>query len=93
MNPKDWLRLTLDLAALTLEAQGVIYLRTLKLATGDRTAMRESQLMLEEKLDALTALQLRAVYGWLGLTPQLTPQATVGHLRRKVRANRKRLGG
>ncbi len=92
MNPKDWLRLTLDLAALTLETQSVIYLRTLKLATGDRAAVRESQLMLQEKLDALTALQTRAVYGWLGLSPQLTPQATVGHLRRKVRANRRRLG-
>lgn len=92
MTPQTWLRLTFDLAALAAEAQSVILLRSLKLALGDRAAVQESQLMLQEKLDALTALQLRAFYGWLGLSPHLTPRGTIGHLRRKVRANRKRLG-
>lgn len=92
MTPTAWTRLIFDLVALTVEAQSVIALRCAKLALGDRAAMAESQLMLQEKLDALRALQLRAFQGWLGVSPQLTPQATVGHLRRKVRANRRRLG-
>lgn len=92
MTPTHWMRLTLDLSALAMEAQSVIALRSLKLALGDRAAMAESQLMLQEKLVALTALQWRAWQGWLGLSPPLTSQATVGHLRRKVQANRRRLG-
>ncbi|MDY0871500.1 hypothetical protein [Dongia rigui] len=91
MNQKTWLRLGFDAMTLAVEAQTVIALRLMKIALGDQAALAESQLMVREKMEALSALQTRALTGWMGLSPQLTPRATVAHVRRKVRANQKRL--
>ena len=91
MNQQAWLRLGFDTITLAFEAQAVIGLRLMKLALGDKAALHESQLMLREKMEAFADLQGRAVSGWMGLTPQLTPRGTIAHVRRKIRANRKRL--
>jgi hypothetical protein len=47
--------------------------------------------MIAEKIDAGVALQTLALTGGLGVTPHRAAAKTLSHLRRKVRANRRRL--
>jgi len=88
-NP--WLRLSFDAWSLALESQAVIGLRTLKLAGGGAAAMAEAQLMVDEKVEAGLALQVKALTGGLGATAPDAAARTMAHYRRKVRANRRRL--
>lgn len=89
-NP--WLRLNLSMMQLGAEAGGVMALRMMKLAAGGPAASAEAERMVSEKI--LTAAEAggRAWAGaWTG-AGHLTPQRTVALYRRKVRANRRRLG-
>lgn len=90
-NP--WMRLGMNAWALGLESSAVIGLRTLKIAAGGAEAEAETRRMVSEKMDAVLALQRMAFTGGLGATPQRAAARTVAHYRRKVRANRRRLGG
>ena len=88
-NP--WIRLSTDAWRLSLEASAVIAQRTIKLAAGGPAEHTEAVRMVSEKLDSGMALQLRAMTGGLGATPQAAAAAVLTHYRRKVRANRRRL--
>ena len=88
-NP--WLRLSLDIWSLGLESASVIGLRTLKLAAGGVPADTENRRMVDEKMRAGLELQTMALTGGLGITPQVAAAKTLAHVRRKVRANQRRL--
>lgn len=88
-NP--WPRLAWEGWALGIEASQVIGLRALTLPRGGPQARRERQRMVAEKLDAALALQVAALTGGLGITPQQAASKTLKQYRRKVRANRRRL--
>ncbi len=83
----------MDAWMLGVEASSVIGLRTLKMAAGGPAAAAEADLMVREKLDSSLLLQMKAMTGQLGMTPAAALSNTLAHYRRKVRANRKRLGG
>ena len=81
----------MDAAMLAMEAQQVIALRMMKLAAGGPGAEAEARQMLEEKLAATkTATTLMAAAAIQG-RPDRGADDVVRMLRRKVRANRKRL--
>lgn len=77
---KSWIAL----AALSVEAQQVIWLRSLKLAAGGAAAQTEAGLMVSEKFAAATDAALRLARGG-------SPDSLVRAYRRRVRANAKRL--
>lgn len=92
MARKDpWTSLAFDTWALGLEASSVIALRTLKLAAGGAAAQAEAQRMVSEKVTAGMTLPMLAMTGQLGATGPAIASKSVAHLRRKVRANRRRL--
>ncbi len=66
------------------EAQQVIWLRTMKLALGGAKAEREANLMVSEKISSAQVETLKLMMGG-------SLDATTKNVRRKVRANRKRL--
>jgi hypothetical protein len=84
-------RIGFDMWALSLEASAVMGLRTLKIAAGGPDAQAEAGRMIGEKVEALAALQTKALTGAMGLTAASATRATLKHYRRKVRANRRRL--
>lgn len=89
----NWTSLAFDSWALTLEASTVIGLRLAKLARMDAAAMDEAQLMVAEKVEAVSQLQLRALTGALGGSHDKAARATIAHYRKAVRKNRRRLSG
>ncbi len=76
---------------MALDASHVIGLRLTKFAAWDNAAMSEAQLMFSEKIGAVAELQLMAMTGGLGQTPQGQAAKAITHLRRKVSSNRRRL--
>lgn len=88
-NP--WLRVGFDAWTLGLEAQTVVGLRLLKLAAGGAAAEAEARRMVSEKAEAAAALQAMALTGALGFTAPAATAKAMRHVRRKVRANRRRL--
>jgi hypothetical protein len=80
-------------AWLALEAQQVIALRVLKLSRGGAAARREAHRMVAEKVNAAgKAAGMMAAAGARG-APDGGADAVMRMLRRRVRANRKRLLG
>jgi hypothetical protein len=79
-------------AALGMESAGVIALRTAGVAFGGAEAADEIWRMWSEKVVALAELQTRLLTGSWGVTPAGAAKATLKHYRRKVAANRRRLG-
>jgi hypothetical protein len=92
MARNPWIGLTADAWLLGLEASWVIGLRVMKLAAGGAAATAEADLMVREKIAAGLALQAKAMTGGLGASPAAAAAKTLSHYRRKVRANRRRLG-
>lgn len=90
-NP--WVQLSMESWRLGAEAATVVGLRSLKLAAGGDAAEAETRLMVQEKVQAGLTLQMMALTGGLGATPHHAAAKTIAHLRRKVRANRRRLSG
>ncbi|MDR6623731.1 hypothetical protein [Caulobacter segnis] len=86
-----WTSLAFDSWALGLEASTVIGLRMMKLAAGGAAAQAEAQLMVSEKVAASVTLPMLAATGQLGATGPAIASGSLAHLRRKVRANRRRL--
>lgn len=86
-----WTSLAIDSWALGMEASAVIGLRMMKLAAGGAAAQAEAQLMVSEKVAASLALPMMAASGKLGATAPAIASGSLVHLRRKVRANRRRL--
>ena len=87
-----WASASLDAWALGMEASAVIGLRTAKMAAGGVDAAEEARLMVSEKMLAAFELQTALVTGRLGDNPLTGTKKTLRHYRRKVKANRKRLG-
>jgi hypothetical protein len=77
---KSWFNMMM----LAGEAQQVIWLRTMKLALGGAKAEREAKLMVSEKINSAQVEALKLIMGG-------SLETTTKNVRRKVRANRKRL--
>ena len=73
-----------DLTMLAMETQQVICLRTIKLARGGRRAHKEAHLMVAEKAAAAFQESGRLLMG-------APPGSVVKRVRKKVRANARRL--
>lgn len=77
---KNWLNMMM----LASEAQQVIWLRSMKLALGGAKAEREAKLMVNEKVKSAQVETIKLMMGG-------SLDSTTKNIRRKVRANRKRL--
>jgi hypothetical protein len=88
----SWFQLSWDMMQLTVEANSVIALRTLKMATGGAGANEEINLMVSEKVQAAMDAQFEMTKAAMaGRTDG--PAKAVALYRRRVRANQKRLTG
>jgi hypothetical protein len=88
---KTWFDLGMDAWSLGVEANMVIGLRMMTLARGGGAAQAEIDRMIGEKAEAGADLMMKGMSGALGVTPQDVAAKSLTHLRRKVRANRRRL--
>jgi hypothetical protein len=91
MSKNPWMRIGLSAWQMGLEASQVIALRTLKIASGTEGADAEASRMIHEKVETAADLQVKAMSGLLGLSPQSATTKILAHYRRKIRANRRRL--
>ena len=73
-----------DLTMLAVESQQVIFMRTIKLVRGGKRAHKEAHLMLAEKVAATLQESGRLLMG-------ARPSGVVKRVRKKVRANARRL--
>jgi len=87
-----WASAGIDAWALGMEASTVVGLRVARMAMGGPGASDEAQLMLSEKIQSTLELQAAMMTGRLGTTPLAGTRKVLGHYRRKVKANRRRLG-
>ncbi len=83
--------LAIDSWSIGIEASAVVGLRVTKLLGGGTEATSEAQRMIGEKLDAAIGIQMLALTGGLGPTPESAAAKSLSHYGRKVRANRRRL--
>ena len=67
-------------------------MRTAKIMSGGDADGREARLMVAEKMQSVFELQMKAMTGGLGTTPLSGSRAVLKHYKRKVAANRRRLG-
>ena len=88
----SWLRLSFDVWRAGLEAQQVVALRLAKLARGGASATGEANRMVSEKMAAAVEAQQAAATALLTGNAAQIPARTVALYRRKMRANRRRLG-
>ena len=79
-----WLDMAGEMAGLAFEAGQVIPLRLMRIAAGGAAGKRESRRMVREKVDAAAHAGIAFAFGD-------SPQKIVRQVRRKVRANRRRL--
>ena len=86
-----WTKAGWDTWALGVESSTVIGIRMARMAAGTAEA-DEVQRMVSEKVQAAFELQVALMTGGLGTDPVATTRKAVRHYRRKVKANRKRLG-
>ncbi|HQR89975.1 MAG: hypothetical protein B7Y78_06980 [Caulobacter sp. 35-67-4] len=86
-----WAGLAWNAWAMGLEASTVIGLRTMKIAAGGAAAQAEIDLMVGEKMTAAMTLPMLAMTGQLGTNGPAVAAGSISHLRKKVRANRRRL--
>jgi hypothetical protein len=89
----DWMKLAMDSWSLGMEASTVVGMRMVKLSQGGPAAAAEAERMVREKVDAAVDLHVLAMTGALGATSGSAATKTVSHYRKRVRANRRRLGG
>ena len=88
----SWFQLSWDMMQLTVEANSVIALRTMKMATGAAGCEAEISLMVSEKVQAAMDAQMElAKAAMSGRTDG--PAKAVALYRKRVRANQKRLSG
>ena len=83
--------LMIDSWMLGMEAGMVIALRIPKLLAGNPAAAREAHLMVAEKIEAVGALQWRALTGTLGAHPDAIMHNSIAHYRKGVARNQRRL--
>lgn len=86
----SWFQLSWDMMQLTVEANSVIVLRTVKMATGGAGANEEVSLMVSEKVQA--AMDAHFEMATAVMSGRMDgPAKAVALYRRRVRANQKRL--
>ena len=89
-NP--WLALSLKALQMGVEAQSVIALRMLRLATGGARMEAEASRMVTEKVAAATEAQAVATVSALtGGSPHVAASKALGVVKKRVRANKRRL--
>ena len=88
----SWLRLSLNVWQASLEAQQVINLRLALLAGGSAPAGAEAARMVSEKMSAALEVQHAVAVAAMTGNAGLIPARTLAIYRRKIRANRHRLG-
>lgn len=91
MDMRWWLEMTRDLGLFALESAEVMARRSIRLARADNRARAEFQLMVGEKVRAAVELQRGFSRGKLGATRARAARGVLNAVRRKVRANRRRL--
>ncbi len=90
MNP--WFAIARDAARLAVEAQGVVALRTARLARGGKRGSAEARRMIVEKAEALGEANAAAARSLLaGDTAPVAAQKATRIYRRRVSGNRRRL--
>ena len=92
-NPAaDWSRLMFDASRLWADAAVVLGLRSWRLMAGGRAAERELERMFSEKLAAGFELA-GALAGARAASPEAAARKALGIYGKRVRGNRRRLGG
>ena len=91
MGSNPWLKLGLNSLALGMEAQSVVALRMVKLAGGGTEAAAEAQLMVLEKVQASVIAYSHLALGLATGGGLAGARKAQNHVRRAVRANRRRL--
>lgn len=87
----DWVRTSLEVWALGIESWTVATMRLMRIAQGGPGAVRESQLMITEKIEAAAELQSKLAASMMSATPLGSTKRSVRHYRGKVAHNRRRL--
>ena len=87
----SWFALTFQAAQLGWEAQNVVALQFVRLAGGGAAGAKEAQLMVTDKLAALTEAQLAAVANVLTGDGLKIADKILRVFRKRVRANKRRL--
>jgi hypothetical protein len=89
-NP--WLALSLKAVQMGVEAQSVIALRMLRLATGGARMEAEASRMVTEKVAAAAEAQAVATVSTLsGVSPHVAASKALRVVKKRVRANKRRL--
>jgi hypothetical protein len=86
-----WLRFSMEVATLGVEAQSVVGLRMITMASGDSAAGREMLRLMPEKLAAFAEAQLDVLDSVVDGALHRPPISAVTSCLRRVRANRHRL--
>jgi hypothetical protein len=86
-----WYALSLQAARLGWEAQGVIALRMMRLATPSAAGRTEARRMVTEKVAALAEAQAAAAVAITGGKNHRVAKKVLGVYRKRVRANHRRL--
>lgn len=81
----------IDAVSFSTDVVSVVALRTMRIALGGPEGMKESRLMVAEKIAALAQVQWNLITGAYGFTPQTMAKGVNRHYARAVRSNRKRL--
>ena len=87
----QWTRLWVDTSFLMADAAAVVMMRSLRMMSGGRTASREAERMLSEKVESGFELAGALASGKVR-TPEAAARKAVTVMGKRVRANRKRLG-
>ena len=87
-----WMKLGIDAWALGWQATQVMGLRTARLAEGGPAAGMEAWLMCAEKWQSAAELQTELLLEGPTAGPEASTRRALAHYRRKVAANRRRLG-
>ena len=88
-NP--WLELSLKAVQMGMEAQSVIALRMLRLATGGARMEAEASRMVTDKVPAAEAQAVAAVSALSGRAPHVVASKAPRVVKKRVRANKRRL--
>ena len=88
-NP--WLELSLKAVHMGMEAQSVIALRLLRLATGGARMKAEASRMVTDKVAAAEAQAAAAVSALDGRSPRVAASRAPRIVKKRVRANKRRL--
>jgi hypothetical protein len=86
-----WLRFSMEVATLGVEAQSVVGLRMITMAAGDSTAGREVLRMVPEKLAAFAEAQVEVLDKVIDGALHQPPTSAIASYLRRVRDNRRRL--